>query len=273
MTFSTKNMFILMSLLSVSSAEFKEIQHKKVSTMAQAVVEMIEHLKVENVPTATIIRPATLYDNSITDEIIAQVSSKLKNSMTLKLFEQEAFKLANKRSETQLNIAVIRNILEFKPILTFSAHKLLHFREHLIVAYDDRSESRYIDVEKMLFIFFDLLNVTNIVFLVHGEGEHEIDVFTGFPFQAGQCDGFEVRKVNSFQNKKFERNDFFTDKFSNLNGCEITLIPVSLLPRDSFYYFDKRTGETYGVDVSLLDGKIYACFVSFFLINEFFPLQ
>lgn len=102
----------------------------------------------------------------------------------------------------KFNIILMKNYEDFKPIPDFYARKLLDYRGFLIVAHLSDSDKRHNDIESML---YDLWNVriVNTNILVYGENENEVDVFTGVPYQHGNCGKIIVKRINTYKSSGF----------------------------------------------------------------------
>lgn len=239
-----------LTLISFGLSEIP-LQPKNISSMWKSVVKMTKELKIENnqTRTVTIIRPSKAIFDS--DEGISVITIELKKQFALEIFDIDDI---NFISKSLINIVIIDKIEQFSPIPDFYDNNLLNFRSYLIVAFDNYSKERKSDVKAMLEYLW-ARNVTNVNFLVHGMNGLEIDVLTGFPFQNDDdCQGIKMMKINTFKEPRFTEDKFFIDKFIDLGGCSLYFIALTARPKSSFYNEDLR--RKFGIDVSLLEGKI-----------------
>lgn len=223
--------------------------------MSKAVARMSKALMIKNNPTATIIKPLQMNHKQRIDDINSELLTELSDFLTLKIlivdYQDRKFAL-----ECPIYIVIISNSEQFEMIPEFYDSRLLNYRAYMIVVFDNISESRLDDVEEMLKSLW-LKNITNANILVYGKNEHEIEVWTGFPFQLHNCDGLNIQKVNIFKNSNYVSNHFLEDKYANLNECKISIWYSFGKPGDSFRFNDTITNEFLGIDVSLFSGERY----------------
>lgn len=92
------------------------------------------------------------------------------------------------------NDVLIRNYEEFEPVPRFYDEKSLNYNGFLIVVLLNNSESRQSVAHSMLYDLWKQ-RVVNVFVLIFGSSVDEIEVYTGFPYQIGNCDKIVVRKL------------------------------------------------------------------------------
>lgn len=205
-----KNLMILIGLTltyRVKSSNFNiPKEQSKISIISSSIVEIVKTLKIEGDPTVTIINAVNQKSFEI-DDIMQGIVTGLGEAISIKIVNIETVNKTEDRlrDTKKFNIVLMKNYEEFKPVPDFYARKLLDYRGFLIVAHLSDSDTRHDDIESIL---YDLWNVrivdTNI--LVYGENENEVDVFTGVPYQHGNCGKINVKKINTYKNSTFVHN-------------------------------------------------------------------
>lgn len=96
-----------------------------------------------------------------------------------------------------------------------------------------------LEVIKEILSDFWSLYIVNTNVLVMEEESCEVVVYTYFPFQANRCEQVNPIVVNYFLNGSFLlTNDFFVDKFKDMQGCEVGVAvydyqPLAILTNES----------------------------------------
>lgn len=205
-----KNLIALIALNQIYRVESSHFNIPKErpenNIMSFSIVEIVKTLKVEGDPTATIINAVNQKSFEI-DDIIQGIVTGLGDKISIKIVNIETVnKTEDRLKDTKkFNIVLMKNYEDFKPIPDFYARKLLDYRGSLIVAHLSDSDKRHNDIESML---YDLWNVriVNTNILVYGENENEVDVFTGVPYQHGNCGKINVKRLNTYKSSGFIHN-------------------------------------------------------------------